>query len=413
MDKKAEVYRFPQSKRERKKILTAKIDPRLRFAYRMRRFTGFAFVLLFIALLAANFSLLSPQSVSRFRDYAKLLFLQQTEKTNIIDFSGSSADDTQLFNGGLVVVEQDMLYVAMPGGITQLQTQLSYSDPVIDTCDKYILAYDRGGTSLTLANTLTTIQDFQFESPILSASIGDAGNFAVITDESGYKSAVTVFNASQKQVFKWSSSEYYIMSAALSPNGRYMSVLCIAQDGVDLVSHIISFDLTQDTPLAETPLTNQLAIDLEFLSDRLVCVICDKATYLTDLSGDVLDTLPYSSASLLGYDVSHGRLALALSSYSRESRSNIYLFDGDNRRLDSSIALQGELAGLSVNEQYIAVLTSDGVTLYDDALIPRYQYSGVSNAKNMLLREDDSLCLVYAKEARIVYKSDLTPLPQT
>lgn len=67
---------------------------------------------------------------------------------------------------------------------------------MLETNDNYILTYDRGAYDLAFHSTLAELFTLKLSAPIRNASIGSGDSFVVITDETGYKSTVTVYGAS-------------------------------------------------------------------------------------------------------------------------------------------------------------------------------------------------------------------------
>mgnify|MGYP000455988216 CR=1 FL=1 len=64
----------------------------------------------------------------------------------------------------------------------------------------------------------------ELESDIVTCAIGRSGNFAVATREDNAASFLTVYDKNVNEVFKWRSSNDYIMDIALSDDGKYAAV---------------------------------------------------------------------------------------------------------------------------------------------------------------------------------------------
>ena len=139
------------------------------------------------------------------------------------------------------------------------------------------------------------------ESPILSASIGENGGFVLVTDESGYKTAVAVYNNNGAQVFKWYSAEYYILAAALSPDGNYLAVLGFQQAGVELKSELLFWRIGKEEAEARFELGSSLGYDVEFMNSSTAAVMTDHGAYLVTRKGVLLGQLELSPGDLIGY----------------------------------------------------------------------------------------------------------------
>ena len=66
-----------------------------------------------------------------------------------------------------------------------------------------MLIYDRDGKSFCVANSYAEYLRGSLSSPILTASMNRAGAFALVTDEEGCRSAVTVYDSRQRLQCKW------------------------------------------------------------------------------------------------------------------------------------------------------------------------------------------------------------------
>ena len=114
------------------------------------------------------------------------------------------------FGNGLAVLNSDSLSFINEQGAEELSVQLQYATPALSVSGDNLLAYDRGGRGLCLTNRYTAMWQTELESDIISASVNNNGAFSVVTDEQGYRAAVTVYDNRQREQFKWNTSEYYI-----------------------------------------------------------------------------------------------------------------------------------------------------------------------------------------------------------
>ena len=92
----------------------------------------------------------------------------------------------------------------------------------MESCQTNVLVYDRGGKNAVLTDASSVKAEVALNSAILTGSIGRTGDFLLITDEQGYRTAAAVYSTKGEELFKFSSSELYIVSGGLSPteNGR-------------------------------------------------------------------------------------------------------------------------------------------------------------------------------------------------
>lgn len=405
MSETQKVARFPATKRERRRLLLRSKDGRLRVVALLRGVTGWLLLFSIVLFLAANYRLFLPDNLRRAISYANLGLTAAPGDMNTIPFQSSSYVDAELFAGGLAVADSDTLYVAHPGGLHQLTLQLGYAHIALDTSEDYILAYDRGGTGLTITNSLSPLEldwgDDKLTSPILNASMGRDGSFAVVTDEAGYKTAVRVFNKDQQLTYKWLTSEYYVQSAAVSPDGRRMAALAFRQNGTTLEGKLLLFDLGRQEIAAECSLGTSLGVEVRFLNDTVAAAVCDTGTYLVNLSGAAFCTQSYPVSDLIGFSFDDGAVALARRSYTKSARSEITLLLA-NGHLTGPLATGEELTGLSLAGGRLALLTSAGLHVYSDKLEPLWTDASAAGGRRVLLEQDGTACVLFGKDARLL-----------
>lgn len=71
---------------------------------------------------------------------------------------------------------------------------LGYTTPVVETAPSHVLVYDRGGKQAVLTDASSVKAQLELNSAILTGSIGRTGDFLLITDEQGYRTAAAVYS---------------------------------------------------------------------------------------------------------------------------------------------------------------------------------------------------------------------------
>ncbi len=399
------IYPFPRSKQERRRLRQGKVPLAQLWLHRLGSFCRGLFLVGLVIFLLSHYSLFTVDSCKHIASYLKVGMSADPGDMYAIHFPGT-ADMAIPFGNGLVVTEKEGLSVCLPGGITQLKMALSYSDMAVDASSQYILVYNKNGTDLTLANSAAAMGSLKLSSPILSARMGTHSTFAVITDESGYRTAVTVYNDQLKQTYKWSSSEYYIMSADLSPDDKRMAAVGFQQKGADIVSCLFYFNLNSDQKAKTIDLGDSVPLRVDYLSQDTVAVLCHNSLTLLDRKGNVISQKTFSSSDLLSYDTAESQVVLGLKSYTKSARSDLYIFQ-DNGHISQPLSLPDDLRTVSLNHERLAVMTSDTITVYDNDQNEIYHYDNAISAKDVILKEDGSFYLIYAKYAVILTRSDV------
>ena len=397
--KKPNIIRFPASPRERRRLLRESKDPRVRLTGMLRMVCGWVLLIGTLLFLVTNYRMFSPTAVQSFFEYAVAGLQQREGDITTINYEGGSLSDGALFQAGLAYANSDALYLARPGSVTTMKYSLGYASPVVESSTDYALVYDRGGTKAALVNSAAPTAELELSSPILTGSLGRDGHFVLVTDEQGYRSSVTVFSSDGKEVFKYQSSEYYIVAASLSPDSSTLAVLAFQQNGASLDSHVLFYDVAGGDLNADAALTDSLGMELCYLENGTAAVLCDDGLYLVRRGGDAEHVLTVASSDLLTVAVQGNAMALATRSYAGNARCDLYTVRGS--KLSAPCGLDEEPSALAVSAAGTAVLTASGVSVYDTDLEPVWHNSEAVGARHLLLTDDGTVYALYNKNARL------------
>ena len=394
---KQNIIRFPSSRKERRRLLRESKDPRVRLTALLRSVCGWLLVVCTVLFLLSNYRLFTPTSIRSLAEYAVAGFRQHEGDITTINYENGTFSDAALFEAGIAYADNDSLFLARPGSMTTMKHTLGYSSPVVETSDDYVLVYDRGGMQAVLANSTTAVAELSLDSAIITGSMGQNGRFVLVTDEQGYRTAVAVYDTSGKEVFKYQSSEYYIVSADLSPDGKTLAALAFRQDGVTLNSHVLFYDVSSGSLDADVTLEDTLGMALCY-SGNTAAVLCDDGLYMIDRGGEAEHTLTVASSDLISLTAHDNMLAIATRSYSG-ARSDLYTIRGGT--LSGPYALSEEPSALAISAAGTAVLSASGVTVYDTSFAPRWRNTEAVGARRVLMTNDGTVCALYTKNARL------------
>jgi hypothetical protein len=397
------VLRFPDSSAERKRILYHREDSRLRLVALLRSVCGWLLVVALSLFLISHYEMLTPTAVRRVMGYAAAGLRDLDGEEGQISYVSGSFTDAALFSGGLAYTDSDTFYVSKAGGLEQLSLQVSYGSPTVEVSDTQALIYDRGGTGLTVANALSPVYQKTLECSILSASIGKNGNVVVVTDETGYKTAVTVLGGSGKQLFKWSTSDYYAITAALSPDGGHIAVLAVKQNELDLEGHLLFFDTgKQEGAETDVLLGDTVGLAVRYLSSNTAAAVCDTGIFLCDRRDGLLQQVEYTADNVIAYAFGEDSLYYALDSYTGGARCELYRMSATGALSEDPLYLHEELQSISAAGNYLALLTSSGVTLYRADLTAQWSSRQGVGARRLLVDEHGTCYALFSKYARVI-----------
>ena len=264
--------------------------------------------------------------------------------------------------------------------------------------NRLALIYDRGGNTLTVSTSYGQVWSKTLDSTILSASMNPKGAFALVTNETGYRCAVSVYNNAQKLLCKWLSSQYYILSASVNHSTDAFAALCFSSDGSQVKTQVIFFRVGEESAFASMDLQNRSVCSMKYDNSGNLFILCEDGLLVADSNGNtVLDQR--FSGTLTGY-------------YHREGLAPLLVFtgaadDGEVVRLLMLDAAGNALCDRSFSGTYVDAATDGEVVhlLLSDKLISFFadgtQETNVScsGASTVLAGSNHSPILLYSDRA--------------
>lgn len=326
-----------------------------------------------------------------------------------LSFSGGEID-TFTFDAGLSTAYEsfDVGIATISGGSFRFippfegmdyTEQVKYSQPQLEPGGKSMFVYDLGGKGITRMSSYSKLAETTLESKILSLAAGDNGRCAVITDEEGYRTALTVFDKHFKEIYKWQTSEHFAFLPALSPDGRTAAVLCIGQARGDANFYIRYQPLNGDECTVTIEMGDRRVYAMEYWDDSLL-VLCEDGLYAYNEEGESSGGYLFASGSLTTFAYGHdGCFALSLKGDRGDTSRLLVLdaacavafdgtFDGDIRTIDYA---EGTLALLSGSQLYRADISAGTI-----------QNTELSGVRDVLITGGGNVAAVLGDCARIV-----------
>ena len=233
---------------------------------------------------------------------------------------------------------------------------------------------------------------------ILSVSLNSSDYMALNAEKSGYKSAVTMYDASGEKVLAFHSSERYVIDAAVLRDCKHMAAVTLGEPGGSFADTVNVYPLGSDKPTAVNTLTGSLLLSTGSVAGTLACLTDEGLTLFTaegSLSGSYRFEYPYlRGQSLNGENFA----ALLLGRYRSGSAMKLVTVAQDGSTL-ASLDVTGEVLSMSAAGRYIAVLYSDSLVIYTPQLEEYARLDGTEYARSVLMRSDGTAVLVGSSSA--------------
>lgn len=368
-------------------------------AKRVLRVVAVLVIVLAVVVAAAWKDLKNLDSVKRLFSYNQIT-LDEQGKAELYSFSN---DRSNIF-----APLGDHLLVASTTGITLLSEEgeivctesVKLTSPAIAVGGQSAAVYDIGARTLLIFSESGLVRDMsgECEGNILSVNVNASDYLALNAEKSGYKSSVSVYDASGEKIFAFNSSEHYVTDACVLRDCRHMAAVTLGEaDGV-FANTVNLYTLGSEKAAVANTLTGALLLSLEGVGNTLSCLTDEGLTYFSasgTLAGSYRFEYPYLRGSSLSGD---HFAALLLSRYRSGSTLRLVTVGTDGAVL-GSLDSRREILSLSAAGKYVAVLYSDSLVIYTPELAEYATLTDTEYARKVIMREDGSAVLIGSSSA--------------
>lgn len=343
---------------------------------------------------------LNLDNMRRWFHYRSLV-LSDSGQAESFPYDGDLNDTFAVLDRDLLVCSRNAISLYSGSGTCYVSQSVNMENPVVDTNGSLAVVYDAGGSELHVLGQRQLVWSAEGLTSILSARLNRSGQLTVVTQSGGYRGAVTVYDTTYSPIMSVNLTSAYVMDAALSDDGKTLSILTVGQDGGTFSSTLSLYALnTADsgsfTPDLTRPLGSSVVIATRHTADA-VWSLSDQGLDITDHSGNTVSA-DWSDLYLKRYTLAgDGFAAALLGKYRAGSQAELWTVAADGTR--HTLEYREQVLSLSAAGRYVAVLTSDRLDIYTDDLEPYATLEGTQGARAVLLMADGSAILISAESA--------------
>ena len=200
---------FTDRKKQKKNTETPTVEQY--YEKKARRVSHLRYICLLLTVLFVVYGFAAHGDVLTAENFRYMLkFLDLTEvdvsETAEVRYDYGESNRGALFKGDLAVLNTDGLTVysreAGTVGNKMFSESFRMEDPRLVATTQNIFAYDLGGNEVRMFNSYSQLARLSMDYPIYGFSAVDSGHFAVITAEKNYRTAIYVYDAYARQIYK-------------------------------------------------------------------------------------------------------------------------------------------------------------------------------------------------------------------
>ncbi|MCD7761367.1 MAG: DUF5711 family protein [Clostridiales bacterium] len=361
------------------------------------------FTALLVALavvLVLNRDQLNLDLVKRYLTYQAL---ERTEEGQGVEFALSSETDNTYaaLSDSLIVCNANHIWVYSDGGTAYVDMEAALAQPVIQTAGSYALVYDAGGGELYLFSGRMLVWEYETSGDyeLISARVNDQGWIAVAEQATGYKAAVTVYDADQNKIVTENISSSFVMDAVVAPDNSQVALLTIGQDGMDFVSTLTLYSCTDGSETVSAQVSDGVILGLTW-DDSGLWLQEESGVRRLDNELQELGSWTESSGYLQSYSLRDEYAVEYFSYYRSGALGEIVVLD-DQGAVSGTLEMEGEVLSVTAAGRYIAVLTASELTVYTSDLEEYASMENSEGALRALARSDGTVMLIGSGTAHV------------
>lgn len=294
--------------------------------------------------------------------------------------------------GGVAVANTTGLQVLDKDGVTVTRSIVSITAPAVVSAGNRAAVYDVGGTVLRVGDTKGALTVLDQKNKIISVTMNDAGYLAVVTEETGYKGLVTVYNDDLEPVYRWHSGTNFVLRACVSPDCATMAALTLEETG----SGVHVFSLQSETEYASYACPGALLFDCAFLGNDRMCAVHDGGLVFFTTAGADGGSWSFGGQFLTGYSFGGDGFATLMLSQYQSGGTGAVVTVGYGGTVTGQLTPADPPQSLSVRDKQVLVRCHEYTAVYSQSLEETGRVTGGAGAKGAVLTEKNKGLLLYS-----------------
>ncbi|MEQ2455701.1 DUF5711 family protein [Flavonifractor hominis] len=368
---------------------------------RLVRFLAFLVTVALVlgaVVLVVNYDKLNFDSIKRWFTYWNLS-RNDSGQADSFRFDGDISNAFAVLDGELLVCSPNNIRLYSGDGQVSVDKTVSMTNPTVSVVGKNALIYDIGGQDLFVYSG----QEESFSlsqsagSSLLCASLNSSGWLIVVSQESGSKGTITVYDSTYSPQIQLRLSTRFVMDAVLSPDNKSMALLTMGLTDGTFESRVELYRLERTEeeidPDWTCPVGSDAILDLRW-DNSGIWALGETGTYLVDPDGTLSSSYSYGGRYLKSFSLDgDGTVSLLLGKYRAGSASELVIVSSDGTER-ATLAIDEQVLSLSSAGRYTSLLTADRLDIYDQDLDLYTSLEGTKSALKVLQYSDGSAMLI-------------------
>jgi len=306
-----------------------------------------ALIMFVLIEMILNSKEITPDNVSYLLRY---IDIQNSVSPDKSEFPAEFDDASSVcyYRNNIVVLERTKLNIYDVNGRRNYNQTLSYSNPVLDASNQYILAYDLGSNKLGIFNSFSQVYQYAGDTPVYNAKITDKGSVVYVTAAPGYKSAVKVMDSGFKEIYRCFFYKDYIVDADIDDNARNLVTAGFSAANGDYVSTITLYQTNSGEKKKEITVSGEQPYGVKLNSNGF-CAVFENEIKFYNTDGDEISSYNFEYRKIQSMLLTANYSAVILNEKTLGSDSRILIFDAAGAVLYDNV-VSSEITDIKFSE---------------------------------------------------------------
>ena len=259
-------------------------EARLSFGFGVAKVISVTILCVFLVItLIFGGSIISYENIYyMFKDIGYISSFSESRPQSLSYSMPFSNQDFASFKNGLAVAGDSEIKLFTSTGRVTLSAGSTFTNPKICSSDAFLLIYDQGRGQFAVYNSFKSVYSETLDYPISSADMTHDGSFCIVTRSRDYHSVVKVYDSKQIPELEYSKNDY-VISAKLSPDGKYLAIVSLDGEGGEGKVSLNVIDRDDGKIRSTVSLLGSVPYTAEFMSNDRIALICSDSAHVYDL----------------------------------------------------------------------------------------------------------------------------------
>ena len=360
----------------------------------------FTLILLLAVVLAAAV-LTTMKDGNQFANLRRwLMYGDRSETKNLYTYASDQNNQFGQLGGDLLVVTPNSIRLLQGNGTAVYDQQISLAAPKLSVGKDQAAVCDVGGSTLYVLDSTGIVRTMTLERGLCyyTARMNENDYLTVVSQKSGYKAAVEVYDAEGQLLFHFDSHDNYLSDAVVTADNKSLLLVAMEEMGGSFASSLVTYDLSSAQQTGESSVRDGLILDFLVEGDKILA-LCDKRLTITTMEGETLLNRSYDNLYLHDYALSGDDFcALLLGRYQSGNVGDLITYDLNGDKI-AEMEITEEVLDISAAGNYLAVLYSDSLVLYTSDLQEYSRMDDTDYAAQVRMEQSGTALVIAATSA--------------